>query len=157
MIALLIKWKFFATKLPVGFFISSLLLILCSSLKTSGRITYNGHGLNEFVPQRTAAYVSQQDWHVAEMTVRETLEFAGRCQGVGFKYGKLWLPFVCMNLAYLDADFCILLLRYANWTCKKRKECWHKTWWRSWYIHEGALHLLDVCLLWHPFFFFFGR
>lgn len=57
-------------------------------LKVSGNITYNGHGLNEFVPQRTSAYVSQQDWHMAEMTVRETLEFAGRCQGVGFKYGK---------------------------------------------------------------------
>ena len=54
----------------------------------SGRITYNGHEFREFVPQRTSAYVSQQDWHVAEMTVRETLELAGRCQGVGFKYGK---------------------------------------------------------------------
>lgn len=53
----------------------------------SGKITYNGHELNEFVPQRTSAYVSQQDWHVAEMTVRETLEFSGRCQGVGIKYG----------------------------------------------------------------------
>lgn len=58
-------------------------------VKVSGKITYNGHGLDEFVPQRTSAYVSQQDWHVAEMTVRETLEFAGRCQGVGFKYGNL--------------------------------------------------------------------
>jgi len=55
----------------------------------SGKITYNGHDLNEFVPQRTAAYVSQQDWHAAELTVRETLEFSGRCQGVGIKYGKL--------------------------------------------------------------------
>ncbi|KAE8705821.1 Pleiotropic drug resistance protein 3 [Hibiscus syriacus] len=55
----------------------------------SGKITYNGHGLKEFVPPRTSAYVSQQDWHVAEMTVRETLEFAGRCQGVGFKYDML--------------------------------------------------------------------
>ncbi|XP_025626107.1 ABC transporter G family member 32 isoform X2 [Arachis hypogaea] len=55
-------------------------------LQMSGNITYNGHGLNEFVPQRTSAYVSQQDWHVAEMTVRETLQFAGRCQGVGFKF-----------------------------------------------------------------------
>lgn len=55
----------------------------------SGNITYNGHQLNEFVPQRTSAYVSQQDWHAAEMTVRETLEFAGRCQGVGIKYGEL--------------------------------------------------------------------
>lgn len=58
-------------------------------LQMSGKITYNGHELNEFVPQRTSAYVSQQDWHVAEMTVRETLEFSGRCQGVGIKYDML--------------------------------------------------------------------
>ncbi|KAK8682900.1 hypothetical protein V6N13_038980 [Hibiscus sabdariffa] len=62
---------------------------LGSHLQMSGKITYNGHGLKEFVPPRTSAYVSQQDWHVAEMTVRETLEFAGRCQGVGFKYDML--------------------------------------------------------------------
>ncbi|XP_041005142.1 ABC transporter G family member 32 isoform X2 [Juglans microcarpa x Juglans regia] len=62
---------------------------LGTHLKMSGRITYNGHSLNEFVPQRTSAYVSQQDWHVAEMTVKETLELAGRCQGVGFKYDML--------------------------------------------------------------------
>ncbi|XP_024157724.1 ABC transporter G family member 31-like isoform X1 [Rosa chinensis] len=55
----------------------------------SGSTTYNGHGLNEFVPQRTSAYVSQQDWFAVEMTVRETLDFAGRCQGVGFKYDML--------------------------------------------------------------------
>lgn len=58
-------------------------------MKVAGSVTYNGHRFNEFVPQRTSAYVSQQDWHVAEMTVRETLDFAGRCQGVGFKYGKV--------------------------------------------------------------------
>ncbi|XP_061345283.1 ABC transporter G family member 32 isoform X2 [Gastrolobium bilobum] len=58
-------------------------------LQMSGNITYNGHGLNEFVPQRTSAYVSQQDWHMAEMTVRETLQFAGCCQGVGFKFDML--------------------------------------------------------------------
>ncbi|KAG0465359.1 hypothetical protein HPP92_019523 [Vanilla planifolia] len=62
---------------------------LGSDLLMSGKITYNGHYLNEFVPQRTSAYVSQQDWHVAEMTVRETLEFSGRCQGVGIKYDML--------------------------------------------------------------------
>ncbi|XP_021764497.1 ABC transporter G family member 32-like isoform X2 [Chenopodium quinoa] len=55
----------------------------------SGRITYNGHDLREFVPQRTSAYVSQQDCHIAEMTVRETLAFAARCQGVGSKYDML--------------------------------------------------------------------
>lgn len=59
------------------------------SVKMSGNITYNGHNLKEFVPQRTSAYVSQQDWNVAEMTVRETLDFSARCQGVGCKYGKL--------------------------------------------------------------------
>ncbi|GLT70614.1 hypothetical protein SLA2020_426820 [Shorea laevis] len=62
---------------------------LGTHLQTSGSITYNGHSLKEFVPQRTSAYVSQQDWQVPEMTVRETLEFAGRCQGVGFKYDML--------------------------------------------------------------------
>ncbi|MQM12357.1 hypothetical protein Taro_045274 [Colocasia esculenta] len=56
------------------------------SLQMSGSITYNGHRLNEFVPQRTEAYVSQQDSHVGELTVRETLEFARQCQGVGFNY-----------------------------------------------------------------------
>ncbi|XP_061993147.1 ABC transporter G family member 32 [Rosa rugosa] len=72
---------------------TTLLLALAGRLGTglqmSGSTTYNGHGLNEFVPQRTSAYVSQQDWFAAEMTVRETLDFAGRCQGVGFKYDML--------------------------------------------------------------------
>ncbi|GER27852.1 ABC transporter family protein [Striga asiatica] len=62
---------------------------LKSDLKVSGKITYNGHGLNEFVPQRTSSYVTQEDWHVAEMTVRETLDFSARCQGVGYKYDML--------------------------------------------------------------------
>ncbi|XP_058111958.1 ABC transporter G family member 31-like isoform X1 [Magnolia sinica] len=58
-------------------------------LEMSGSIMYNGHGLKEFVPQKTTAYVSQQDWLVPEMTVRETFEFAARCQGVGIKYDML--------------------------------------------------------------------
>ncbi|PSS36226.1 ABC transporter G family member 32 like [Actinidia chinensis var. chinensis] len=58
-------------------------------LQISGTITYNGHSLKEFVPQKTSAYVSQQDWHVAEMTVRETIDFSARCQGVGCKYDML--------------------------------------------------------------------
>ncbi|KAJ0713454.1 putative ABC-type ferric hydroxamate transporter [Helianthus annuus] len=48
-----------------------------------GDITYNGHKLNEFVPQRTSAYISQYDVHAGEMTVKETLDFSARCQGVG--------------------------------------------------------------------------
>jgi len=53
----------------------------------SGKVTYNGHGMNEFVPQRTAAYVNQYDLHIGEMTVRETLAFSARVQGVGARYG----------------------------------------------------------------------
>ena len=50
-------------------------------------MTYNGHEMHEFVSQRTAAYVSQHDTHIGEMSVRETLALSARCQGVGFRYG----------------------------------------------------------------------
>nr|XP_023885614.1 pleiotropic drug resistance protein 3-like isoform X1 [Quercus suber]POE69405.1 pleiotropic drug resistance protein 3 [Quercus suber] len=56
---------------------------LSHSLKVSGEISYNGYLLEEFVPQKTAAYVSQHDLHIPEMTVRETLDFSACCQGVG--------------------------------------------------------------------------
>lgn len=57
--------------------------------QVTGEITYNGHKLNEFVPRKTSAYISQNDVHVGEMTVKETLDFSARCQGVGTRYGKL--------------------------------------------------------------------
>lgn len=53
------------------------------SLKVSGEISYNGYKLDEFVPQKTSAYISQYDLHVPEMTVRETIDFSAQCQGVG--------------------------------------------------------------------------
>ncbi|XP_071725520.1 pleiotropic drug resistance protein 3-like isoform X2 [Rutidosis leptorrhynchoides] len=56
---------------------------LNESLKISGEITYNGYKLDEFVPQKTSAYISQTDLHIPEMTVRETLDFSSRCQGTG--------------------------------------------------------------------------
>ncbi|KAK3416804.1 hypothetical protein EUGRSUZ_H02564 [Eucalyptus grandis] len=72
---------------------TTLLLALAGKLdpelKTTGRVTYNGHVVNEFVPQRTAAYISQHDLHIGEMTVRETLAFSARCQGVGSRYAML--------------------------------------------------------------------
>ncbi|CAI7902719.1 unnamed protein product [Closterium sp. NIES-53] len=55
------------------------------SLKVSGSVTYNGHALNEFVPERTAVYVPQNDEHIGEMTVRETLDFSARLQGPGLR------------------------------------------------------------------------
>nr|XP_048332096.1 pleiotropic drug resistance protein 1-like isoform X3 [Ziziphus jujuba var. spinosa] len=62
---------------------------LGKDLKFSGRVTYNGHGMEEFVPERTSAYISQYDLHIGEMTVRETLAFSARCQGVGPRYEML--------------------------------------------------------------------
>ncbi|KAL7600884.1 hypothetical protein Lser_V15G22000 [Lactuca serriola] len=62
---------------------------LGSDLQVSGRVTYNGHEMDEFVPQRTSAYISQYDLHIGEMTVRETLAFSARCQGVGANYEML--------------------------------------------------------------------
>ncbi|KAL1552517.1 transcription factor [Salvia divinorum] len=59
------------------------------SLQVSGKVTYNGHGMEEFIPQKTAAYISQHDLHIGEMTVRETLAFSARCQGVGSRYEML--------------------------------------------------------------------
>ena len=45
--------------------------------------------MDEFVPQRSSANISQYDLHIGEMTVRETLAFSARCQGVGTGYGQL--------------------------------------------------------------------
>lgn len=55
----------------------------------TGRISYCGHDLSEFIPQRTCAYISRHDTHHGEMTVRETLDFAGCCLGVGTRHELL--------------------------------------------------------------------
>lgn len=61
---------------------------LTSDLRLKGKISYNGRELHEFVPQRTAAYISQVDTHTPEMTVRETFDFAARMQGPGYRSGE---------------------------------------------------------------------
>jgi ABC-type sugar transport system ATPase subunit len=71
---------------------------LDEDLKVLGKVTYNGHRMNEFVPQRTAAYISQHDLHIGEMTVRETLAFSARCQGVGTRYGMQ------LNVGFFNTD-----------------------------------------------------
>ncbi|XP_016169834.1 ABC transporter G family member 29-like [Arachis ipaensis] len=72
---------------------TTLLLALAGKLdphlRVEGEISYNGHKLNEFVPRKTSAYISQNDVHVGEMTVKETLDFSARCQGVGTRYDLL--------------------------------------------------------------------
>ncbi|KAK1562877.1 hypothetical protein Q3G72_018344 [Acer saccharum] len=59
---------------------------LGNDLRTSGKVTYCGHELTEFMPQRTCAYISQHDLHYGEMIVRD---FSGRCLGVGARYELL--------------------------------------------------------------------
>ncbi|MFQ6644801.1 hypothetical protein Gotur_019222 [Gossypium turneri] len=59
------------------------------TLRVKGEITYNGYKLKEFVARKTSAYISQNDVHVGEMTVKETLDFSARCQGVGTRYDLL--------------------------------------------------------------------
>ncbi|XP_048225566.1 pleiotropic drug resistance protein 3 isoform X1 [Ricinus communis] len=56
---------------------------LSHSLKVRGEISYNGYRLEEFVPQKTSAYISQYDLHIPEMTVREAIDFSAQCQGIG--------------------------------------------------------------------------
>ncbi|GAB4842032.1 transcription factor [Ancistrocladus abbreviatus] len=62
---------------------------LGKDLEVSGRVTYNGYDMDEFVPRRTAAYISQYDTHIGELTVRETFQYSARFQGVGFRYEML--------------------------------------------------------------------
>eukprot|EP00198_Chlamydomonas_reinhardtii_P008553 XP_001697890.1 ABC transporter [Chlamydomonas reinhardtii] len=55
-----------------------------SSLRFTGSVTYNGKTPGtDFVAERAATYVSQQDTHIAEMTVAETLSFASESLGPG--------------------------------------------------------------------------
>ncbi|CAM6108621.1 unnamed protein product [Calypogeia fissa] len=72
---------------------TSLLLALAASLERSvtqtGTVTYNGHTFDEFLPLKTAAYINQSDLHSGEFTVRETLDYASRYQGVGTRLNML--------------------------------------------------------------------
>ncbi|KAA6418150.1 MAG: ATP-binding cassette transporter [Trebouxia sp. A1-2] len=79
---------------PPGGGKSTLLQLLAGMLaghaiKVSGEVTYNGQPLSSFLPQRTAAYVPQEDAHIAKLTVQETLDFSARCQGTGIYQAML--------------------------------------------------------------------
>ncbi|KAH7655217.1 Taurine-transporting ATPase protein, partial [Dioscorea alata] len=60
---------------------------LDKSLQVRGEVSYNGFKLEEFVPEKTSSYISQNDLHIPEMTVRETLGFSAWFQGVGSRAG----------------------------------------------------------------------
>lgn len=73
-----------------------------------GEISYNGYWLNEFVPQKTSSYISQYDQHIPEMTVRETIDFSARCQGVGSRAGNLLLLGCASFYTLIDQLFLIV-------------------------------------------------
>lgn len=60
-----------------------------AGLHVSGDVAYNGEPLAAFVPQRAAALIEQRDVHLGELTVRETLDFAARCQGASQRRAEL--------------------------------------------------------------------
>ncbi|KAL0380471.1 UNVERIFIED_CONTAM: ABC transporter G family member 35 [Sesamum angustifolium] len=67
----------------------TLLLGPPSSGKTTLLLALAGKLDHTFKAQKTSAYISQNDVHVGEMTVKETLDFSARCQGVGSRYDLL--------------------------------------------------------------------
>eukprot|EP00208_Stichococcus_sp_RCC1054_P006723 CAMPEP_0206141786 /NCGR_PEP_ID=MMETSP1473-20131121/14100_1 /ASSEMBLY_ACC=CAM_ASM_001109 /TAXON_ID=1461547 /ORGANISM="Stichococcus sp, Strain RCC1054" /LENGTH=1124 /DNA_ID=CAMNT_0053536477 /DNA_START=231 /DNA_END=3601 /DNA_ORIENTATION=+ len=60
-----------------------------SSVKKTGVITYNGRTFDEFLPQTASVYIEQEDQHLPELTVRETMDFSALCQGAGHKKGEV--------------------------------------------------------------------
>ena len=67
-------------------------------LQKTGKITYNGESFDEFHVKRTSAYISQTDNHIAELTVRETLDFAARCQGANEGFAGFFICFFFLPL-----------------------------------------------------------
>ncbi|KAF7844996.1 pleiotropic drug resistance protein 2 [Senna tora] len=58
-------------------------------LKSSGKISYCGHELEEFVPRKTSCYIGENDLHFEDLTVCESLDFSRKCLGVGERYELL--------------------------------------------------------------------
>lgn len=52
-------------------------------------MTYCGHELKEFFPQRICGFVGQHDLHSGQMTPRETLDFSSHSLGIGLRHDTL--------------------------------------------------------------------
>ncbi|KAL0018676.1 hypothetical protein WJX77_002041 [Trebouxia sp. C0004] len=59
------------------------------SFNVTGDIFYNGKGFDEFRAVHTSSYVDQNDLHQPLLTVKETMNFAARVQGIGHKAEEL--------------------------------------------------------------------
>ena len=55
------------------------------------------------MPQKTSAYISQYDLHIPQMTVRETLDFSARCQGIGSRLGILVMRIQQIRILVVDS------------------------------------------------------
>ncbi|XP_015572858.1 ABC transporter G family member 29 [Ricinus communis] len=62
---------------------------LDSTLRVQGQVSYNGYRLDEFEPRKTSAYVSQNDLHLGDLTVKETFDYSVRFQGIGHRQDLL--------------------------------------------------------------------
>lgn len=56
--------------------------------QVQGQVSYNGCRFDEFEPRKTSAYVSQNDVHLGDLTVKETFDYSAWFQGVGHRYGN---------------------------------------------------------------------
>jgi ABC-type multidrug transport system ATPase subunit/ABC-type multidrug transport system permease subunit len=71
---------------PPGSGKSVFMQVLCGRLEASsklqikGSIQYNNENMDTFEPRRTAGLVGQYDYHIPNMTVLETVQFAFDCQ-----------------------------------------------------------------------------
>ena len=75
-----------------------------------GEIWYNEKKVvEEIEPQKMCAYISQYDLHIPEMTVRETLDFATRCQGIGSRAGNNNLFRLSSDAIFLSYIYFILI------------------------------------------------
>ena len=80
---------------------------------------YNGRSFKEFHAQRTAAYVEQEDVHMGELTVHETLDFAARCMGAGSKTSGTLPCAWALRRGYCSAFF-ITCLWHPDVLCTSR-------------------------------------
>ncbi|KAL3134216.1 hypothetical protein ABBQ38_006651 [Trebouxia sp. C0009 RCD-2024] len=60
-----------------------------NKFEVTGDIMYNGKGFDEFRAVHTSSYVDQNDLHQPLLTVKETMDFAARVQGIGHKAEEL--------------------------------------------------------------------
>ena len=78
-------------------------------------MTYNGENLTAFYPERTAAYVPQDDVHIAKLQAQETLDFSARVQGPGTLPGMHTTP---LKHSHTHASACTTTVRYQLLVCQ---------------------------------------